>query len=86
MINIPKIANITDIRYSWSSLISEIEKNQQPLLVINRSRPKAVILPMNLAEKILTPITKGASSKKFQFRAYPFGKLKIKLTREEIYE
>jgi hypothetical protein len=86
MITIPKIANITDIRYSWTALISEIEKEQQPLLVVDRSRPKAVILPINLAQKILQLPVKKNPTKKFQFRSYPFGKLKIKLTREYIYD
>lgn len=86
MITIPKIANITDIRYSWSSLIAEIEREQQPLLVVDRSRPKAVILPINLAEKIFSLPAKKTMTKKFKFLSYPLGKLKTKLSREFIYE
>lgn len=86
MITIPKIANITDIRYSWTSLISEIEKEQQPLLVVDRSRPKAVILPINLAQKIFQLPMKKNPTNKFKFRSYHLGKLKINLTREYIYD
>lgn len=86
MITIPKIANITDIRYSWSKLLSEIEREQQPLLVLDRSRPQAVILPLDLAKQILVFPAKPKKSRSFSFRSADFGKIKIPLTREYIYE
>lgn len=86
MITIPKIANVTDIRYSWSSLIKEAERTKQPLLIVERSTPKAVVLPIKLAEKLLQFNPATSKPKRFQFRSYDLGKLKIDLTREDIYE
>lgn len=86
MLNIPKIANITDIRYSWTSLIAEIEKEEKPLLVLDRSTPKAVILPIKLAEKLLKLPVSSPKSKTFKFHSKNLGKIKIPLTREYMYE
>jgi len=42
---IPKIANSTDLRYRWKSLVKELEEEKTPILVLDRSTPKALIFP-----------------------------------------
>lgn len=50
---IPKIANVTDLRYRWSQLAKELEENDLPILVMEHSTPKAVIFSVSQAQKLI---------------------------------
>lgn len=41
----PQIVNVTDLRYRWPEIVGKLEKNKFPILIIEHSTPKAVLLP-----------------------------------------
>lgn len=60
---IPKIVNATDIRYRWSSIVNELEEEGTPVLVLERSTPKAVIFPYSQTKDFIARGTEKRKSK-----------------------
>lgn len=49
----PQIVNITDLRYRWTKVAKKLEKSQLPILVVEHSKPRAVIFSFGMAQKLL---------------------------------
>jgi hypothetical protein len=48
----PQIINVTDLRYRWSDVEKQLEENEQPILVLEHSTPKAVLYPFNQDQNV----------------------------------
>lgn len=59
---IPKIANSTDLRYRWKSLVEELEEEKIPILVLDRSTPRALIFPFKEGKEWLQEIRQVAET------------------------
>ena len=59
----PQIVNVTDLRYRWSKVEEELERSTTPIIVVDHSTPKAVIIPFRQAQKIFAKYRKGVAKK-----------------------
>jgi len=41
----PEIVNVTDLRYRWREVSEKLEESGEPILVVEYSTPKAILLP-----------------------------------------
>lgn len=49
----PQIVNVTDVRYRWRMVVERLEKDKLPILVVEHSTPKAVIMSVGQAQNML---------------------------------
>lgn len=47
----PKIVNVTDLRYRWPKVARQLQESDQPILVVEYSTPKAVLLSVEDAKR-----------------------------------
>lgn len=47
----PQIINVTDLRYRWPEVEKRLEENEQPILVLEHSTPKAVLYPFEQSQE-----------------------------------
>lgn len=59
---IPKIANSTDLRYRWKSLVEELEEEKIPILVLDSSTPRALIFPFEEGKEWLKGVRQTAKT------------------------
>lgn len=48
----PRIVNVTDLRYRWPKVVKEFEESDWPVLIVEHSTPKAVIVSFEMAKKL----------------------------------
>lgn len=82
---IPDSISLTELRSKTSWVQRYLAQKGKSLLLISRSRPIGVLLPMSDYRRLRRPQKKTAGGSKIQLKTVNIGEIKIPLTREAIY-
>lgn len=69
----PQIINVTDLRYRWAEVEKQLEKSEQPILVLEHSTPKAILYPFEQVQEVHKgedPLTKWREKYADQFSGW----------------